>query len=269
MIGDHDPIELYLDQLVEEMHGPGSEVRRALAEAEDHLRQSESHGIAAGMTQSAAARLAIKTFGAPRVVAEKYSLLRTLASPRQMAAQAFLALVLVGSFIFIGIGVSGIAAAAGAAIYGPGFIAGDAPGVTYTTERCTDFARFHPEAATCEEAAVAHHLDETVETRLGAGVLGLLTLAGWWLLRMATRNGKLGPPTIPQLFVPMATLILFGAAFLFLGGLGILQLVSPGVGSGAGGFISAALVSMLAVVVLGIWVLRNLRHRVDGSSRSI
>lgn len=261
MIRDNDPIELYLDQLVEEMHGPGKEIRRALAETEDHLRQAEMEALEAGMPSLEAARIAIGKFGSPRVVASRYDLLRTLASPRQTALQAFLALMLVGSFIFIGIGLSGVAAAAGAAIYGPGFIAGDPPGVVYTAERCADFFEFHPEAGTCQEAAIAHHLDETVGYRLSTGVLGVLALAGWWSLKTILGRRRFGPPTIPPLFVPVSTLILFTAAFILLGGLGTMILVSSGLGSGAGAFISAAAVSLVAAIGFGTWVLRSFHKR--------
>jgi hypothetical protein len=261
MIRDSDPIELYLDQLVEEMHGPGKEIRRALAETEDHLREAQREAMEAGIPPLEAARVAIENFGSPRIVASRYDLLRTLASPRQTALQAFLALLLVGSFVFIGIGISGLAAAVGAVIYGPGFIAGDPPGVVYTAERCADFFEFHPETTTCGEAAIAHHLDETVGYRLDTGVVGVLALAGWWLLKTIAGRRTDGPPTIPPFFVPVATLILFTAAFIFLGGLGTMLLVSSGLGSGAGAFISAAVVSLLAAVGFGTWVLRSFRNR--------
>jgi HAAS len=253
-----DLIDRYLDGLVEAMNGPGRQVRRALAESEDHLRQATADGMASGMSSEKAARTAIERFGSPELVAGRYDLLRALASPAQIAIQAILALWLVAAFVLIGIGISGGVAAGGAVLYGPEFISGDLPGVTYTAERCADYLEYHPEAADCMSAAVAHHLDETVGTRVDAGILGLLLLAGWWVTRRGMRQ-RIGPSVIPALFVPITTLILFAGAFVLLGGLGTLQLVTTGSHNGAGSLVSAGLVSLLAVVLLGFWILRNLR----------
>jgi HAAS len=253
-----DLIDRYLDSLVEAMNGPGRQIRRALAESEDHLRQATADGVESGMNHEEAARTAIERFGSPELVARRYDLLRTLASPAQIAMQAVLALWLVAAFVLIGVGISGGVAAAGAVLYGPEFISGDLPGVTYTAERCADYLEYHPEAADCMAAAVAHHLDETVGTRVDAGILGLLLLAGWWVTKRSLRS-RIGPSAIPALFVPIATLTLFAGAFVLLGGLGTLQLMSTGWHNGAGSFVSAGLVSLLAVVLFGLWIVRNLR----------
>lgn len=255
---ERDAIDVYLDELVEMLDGPGAEVRRALAESEDHLREAEAAGIDAGMPAQQASLAAIDRFGSPREIAERYRLMRVMATPRQVLAQLALSLALVGSFVLIGIGLSGALAAGGAAVLGPSFISGDAPGVTYTSDRCDDFMEFHPEADKCAEAAVLHHLDETVSTRADAGILGLLLLAGWLFARRATRKSA-GPRVIPEIFVPLTATALFAAAAILLGGLGTLQWLSSGTGTGAGYFLTAGVVSLIATLLFGLLSLRRLQ----------
>ena len=257
-MSEHDPIDLYLDRLAEVLHGPGSEIRRALAESEDHLREAEAAGLRSGMSSEVASTTAIQRFGTVEEVAGRYELLRVLASPAQLAAQALLSLALVGSFVLIGIGLSGVLAAGSAAWFGEQFIAGDLPGVTYTPERCADYLEYYPDAGSCEQAAVAHHFDETVGYRMDAGVLGLLVLFGWWIARRSSKRWA-GPSAIPDVFVPLATTVLFAGAAVTLGGLGVIQLASTGGDSGAGSFLTAGAVSLLAVVIFGTWLLRSLR----------
>jgi HAAS len=264
-MAERDAIEIYLDELVELLDGPGVEVRRMLAESEDHLREAETAGIDAGMTSQQAALAAIDRFGTPREVAERYKLMRVMATPGQVLAQVALSLALVGSFVLIGIGLSGALAAGGAAVLGPSFISGDAPGVTYTPDRCDDFMGFHPEADTCAEAAVLHHLDETVGTRADAGILGLLLLAGWLLARRAARKSA-GPRVIPEVFVPLTATALFAAAAILLGGLGTVQWLSSGTGTGAGYFLTAGVVSLIATLGFGLWSLRRLQPGGPGAS---
>lgn len=256
-MSDNDLIDRYLDHLVEVLQGPGREIRRALAESEDHLRETEVAGLQAGMTAESAALDAIERFGTAEVVARRYDLLRALASPLQLAAQAFLSLCLVGAFVLIGIGISGALAAGTGVLLGEDFIAGDLPGVTYTPERCAEFLEYHPEAESCEKAAVAHHFDETVGFRLEGGVLGILTLIAWWIVSRAARR-RIGPSALSGVFVPCAATALFAAAAITLGGIGALQWAITGGNSGAGSFLTAGVVSLLATATFGVWLLKSL-----------
>jgi hypothetical protein len=259
MIPDNDPIEAYLDQLAGILNGPGHEIRRALAESEDHLRESEQNFLLEGSTREEAPHLAIERFGTADEVARRYDLMRMAASPGQLILQSVLALTRVGAFVLISIGISGIFAAVAASAFGPDFIAGDSPGVVYSPERCADFFEFHPDAATCADAAVAHHLDETIGYRISAGILGLVVLFGWWLLRRLTRE-SIGPRTIPSVFEPIAATSLFAAATILLGGFGLMQLASSGSQTGAGSLITAAIVSLLALIIFSSWMFRDLRQ---------
>jgi hypothetical protein len=64
-------IERYLDELFDRLAGTGATGRRALAEAEDHLRASAAGATARGLPADQAERVAVARFGAPAVVARK------------------------------------------------------------------------------------------------------------------------------------------------------------------------------------------------------
>jgi hypothetical protein len=175
-----------------------------------------------------------------------------------------LALALVGGVGLVAIGASGLVAAGMGAAFGKGFVAGDPPGVTYTQERCADFAEYHPEAGGCQGAAAAHHFDEVVGYRVDAGVLGLLLLGGVWLLGPRLRR-RAGGAALPDGFAATVGASLFGvaAAALLLQGVGELAL---GRATGAGQYLSGGLVSLVAFAAFAAALARVLFGR--SSSRS-
>jgi hypothetical protein len=83
---------------------------------------------------------------------------------------------LVGCVGALAVGVSGLLAEAVGRMVSPAFVAGDAPGVTYTTARCADYLEYVPTARSCAEAAAVHHWGEVVDSRVAVGVLGLFGL---------------------------------------------------------------------------------------------
>ncbi len=141
------------------------------------------------------------------------------------------------------IGASGLVAGAFGAAFGKSFVAGDTNGVTYLPARCADFLSYFPRAGSCEAAATAHHFDEVVQYRIAAGVLGLLTLAGWWLLRR--RFGGRNRGALPEGFVATIGAALFGLAALTLLALGGLPILL-GEPTGAGGLLSGGVVALVA-----------------------
>src|SRR5690349_71174 len=48
-----------------------------------------------------------------------------------------------------------------------------------SAERCADLREYYPDKPTCVAAEIAHHADEVVAVRVGAGILGLIALACW------------------------------------------------------------------------------------------
>ncbi|MGH8884352.1 MAG: hypothetical protein ACRDYX_04110 [Egibacteraceae bacterium] len=60
--------------------------------------------------------------------------------------------------------------------FGMAFVSGDAPGVTYTPQRCAEYLEYVPDAGSCGAAATVHHFGEVVEYRVALGTLGLIGL---------------------------------------------------------------------------------------------
>jgi hypothetical protein len=65
-------IERYLDELFDRLAGQGGAGRRALAEAEDHLRADAADGVARGLPAGQAEADAVARFGSAAVVARKF-----------------------------------------------------------------------------------------------------------------------------------------------------------------------------------------------------
>jgi hypothetical protein len=165
-----------------------------------------------------------------------------------LLGELVLAAVLLGGVGLTAIGVSGLLAEGMGALAGQRFVSGDPPGVSYTPDRCADFFEYAPQARTCEEAATIHHFGEVVTYRVAAGILGLLALGLWWLLRR--RRDR--PALLPDGLVPGIGAATFGAAAaaLLLESIGLLAF-----GAGAGQYLSGGLVSLVvaAAFAVGCW----------------
>ena len=69
--GDGGAVDRYLDDLFDALAGTGGAGRRALAEAEDHLRAATADRVAHGMPNEEAERDAVARFGAPAQIARQ------------------------------------------------------------------------------------------------------------------------------------------------------------------------------------------------------
>ena len=254
--GAPGPIDHYLDGLIAHLTLRPDRVRRVLAESEDHLRETAARYLDGGATRVDAERQAVLDFGPARTVARRFAREEGRLLPDMLIAEFCVSFILLAAIGLVAIGVSGAVAAVMGAAFGQPFVAGDAPGVIYTADRCADFLRFHPEAGDCAGAAVAHHYDEVVWMRIETGVLGLLALGGWWLLRRRYPAGT-GSRRLPRTFVPTATAALFGVAAIVLVGVGGMQTLF-GANSG-GAWLSGGIVSTVVFTVASASLLSRLR----------
>lgn len=251
-----DSIDGYLDRLADMVVLRGRSVRRILCESEDHLRAAVADAESHGMGRAEAERAAIERFGSPARVAHRFAAGENRL-PSGLMASVVLSLSLVAGIGMVAIGVSGGVAATMGAVAGKAYVAGDAPGVTYTPERCAEYHRLRPEAATCADAAVAHHFDEVVGYRLDAGVLGVVILAGWLVARRRRLRAERAAG-LPWSYTVIAGSLLFGVAGAGLTGLGAMGSIS-GARSGAGEMLSAGLVSAVVAAGFGVAMIRSLR----------
>lgn len=251
-----DAIDGYLDRLADLLVLRGRSVRRILCESEDHLRAAAADAEAAGADRAAAEDAAISRFGSPSTVARRFTAGENRL-PAGMVASVLLSLALVAGIGMVAVGMSGGLAAVMGGIAGKAYVAGDAPGVVYTPQRCAEYRQLQPGAATCADAAVAHHFDEVVGYRLDAGVLGVVILAGWYMARRR-RLGTNRTAGLPASYTAIVGAVLFGVAAAGLGVLAVMGSVFGG-GSGAGELLSAGVVSAVVAAAFGVAVTRSLR----------
>jgi|GEM_PF-495979 len=259
-----DPIEAYLDRLLAELSGRARNVRRILAEVDDHLHDAVDEGVAAGLSTWEAEQAALARFGSPATVARRFTRGPGRLLPVPVLSQLVLALALLAGIGLVGVGVSGALAGGMGVAFGKDFVSGDVAGVTYTPARCADYLEYHPEAGTCARAATAHHFDEIVEYRLAAGILGALVLGGLFVVRRSRRLARLiplgeGVGLLPDGFVATTGAAVFGCAagVLIVGGL-----AQTGGGSGgAGGNLSGGIVAAVIAAAFAVGLFRTLAGR--------
>ncbi len=265
-----DAIDAYLDALMLRLLDDPSRneadvaaVRRAVTESEDHLRETQRAAMANGTSDVAAARLAVERFGTVNDVAGRFRRSGTRRHDVTFGA-VVRSLWLMGGIGLIAIGVSGVVASVLGAVWGRSFVSADLPGVTYTPQRCAQYAELAPGHATCEQAAIAHHFGEVVQYRIAAGVLGLMMLLAYsaWIFALSRRGRSTS--LIPTTWFEAAGTALFGAAA------GALLLLSvgqelTGPAAGTGQYLSAGIVSLIVASVFALALARSvtrmrLRH---------
>jgi len=240
------PVERHLDDLFDRLAGTGAVGRRTLAEADDHLRATIAEGVAGGQDQLEAEQAAVARFGdngptAAEIKAVHYG-------PWVWLRPAFVGCWVAGGVGLVAVGFSGLLAELFGHLYGPAFVAGDAPGVTYTADRCADYFEYFPGAASCAAAAAEHHWGEVVTGRVALGVLGLLALLVLWAARATSRLGS-RPWTPPRLAVTVPLAVVFLAAGVGFTGISLMQLgfhdtdmVGTNLATGVASLIAAAFV---------------------------
>jgi hypothetical protein len=234
-------IDRYLDRLLAELRGSPADVRRVLAEAEEHLRDAARDGVAEGLTESEAERRAVERFGPPRSVARRFDGVFPLGESVRALAWALAPLAAVG---LIAVGVSGAISEVLGRLFGPAFVSGDLPWVRYTPQRCAELQRLFP-GHSCLDAAILDHGGEVVQFRVAAGVLGLLILGAYALVR---RRAKPPVLVLRRGLVPVAGVAVYGlaAAVLLLQGADAVSL--GGTHGGSGQWWSAGIVALVVAV---------------------
>jgi hypothetical protein len=208
------PVETFLDDLFDGLAGTGSAGRRSLAEAEDHLRSATADGVARGLSEEQAEREAVSRYGAADRAA---TALRAVHSgPARWLRPAFVGLWLAGGIGLCAAGLSGLVAELFGDLVSPQFVAADGPGVTYTAQRCAQYAEYAPSGLSCADAAAYHHWGEVVTSRVALGVLGLLALAALAVARRTTQLGRpqwrppAGSVAIPFVAVMVTAAVAYG-----------------------------------------------------------
>jgi hypothetical protein len=258
-----DAVESYLDELADRLTLRGRHLRHVLAEVDDHLVAGRAVAVRDGLDDDAAARRAVAEFGPADVVARQLS--SGSGQPTaQLVRQGTLSLLLVGAIGLLAIGLSGLVAWGAGTALGKPFVSGDAPGVTYSAQRCAQYRALAPGEPTCATAAVAHHFDEVVGYREGAGMLGLLVLAVWFVVARPWRRrapDATSYDVLPAGFAATVGAALCGAAAAVTLPGGVLQWVLDGRDNGAGALLSAGVVATVVFAGFSLSLWRSLSAR--------
>jgi hypothetical protein len=181
-----DAVEQFLDRLLVSLSGSPRQVRYTLAEVEAHLRDAVAEGMAAGLSERDAQAWAVERMGPVHTVTggpavftrPSGALLRRLA----------LTACLVGGAGLAAIGGAGLIGRWFQAVYGTKFLTAPWPPGSYTRADCADWLAGDKGTRSCVTAMLADHAGDIMLEATAAGVLGLLVLATYVVLRMRWRD---------------------------------------------------------------------------------
>jgi hypothetical protein len=248
-------IDRYLDRLLLELRGSAGDVRRILAEAEEHLRDAAQDGVESGLPEEEAQRRAVERFGSPHMVARRFG---GAALPRGEIVRALArALVPFGAIGLVAVGISGAVSEVFGHAFGPAFVSGDLPWVRYSAQRCAEVQEYFP-GRSCQDAVTLDHWGEVVQFRVAFGVLGLLVLGGYLLARRRARPADV---VLRPGLVPVAGVTLYGLAAAVLLGQSVDTAMLGGVRAGSGQWLSGGIVALVVAVAYGRTVCRSLLVR--------
>ena len=246
------PIEDYLDGLTVALRRESPRrARHLVSEAEAHLYDVAAELVASGSAPPDAEAQAVARFGSVYDVARAEA--RAVPSSRGAAvAKVGMSGLLLGSIGAIAVGASGLIAAAIRLIGGIGTIVDLNSGPSLSVTNCTRWLALDPSAPTCQAAALNDWALETIVYRVAFGILGLIALGVYFLMRPVARTHGIGP--LPRTISDTIAATLFGVAGLWTLGMGI----DAGVlHQGWGQWISAAAVSLPVGVFFGLRLLRR------------
>ena len=237
-----DPIERYLRELADELLVSGRERARILAEAEDHLRESEQALIEDGMRIEEAGAQAIAWFGDASEAGARFN--RTSLRAQLHGVPWYIAVFVGAGFLTMGassllsslLSMSFGARSAGAAAF---------PG------------REHQGGGAPREA---RGFEEFIGSFADGAALGGLMLGGTWLLRNSVRrrNGERGARA--RMAFGLLALAAFGTTGLLLIPLGVWQIVRyPGTGGGY--WLASGLAAIGALLVYAAWTTWDVQAR--------
>ncbi len=255
-----DLVEEYLDELYTKLRGSPRHGRRLLAEAEDHLRQGVEEGLAGGLSLREAQEHAVSSFGSVRAVVRAHDTRLRRVPGAAVLADLVMSGWKLGAVGLLAVGASGLVAAAMNQILGRAFVAAVTPGIRLPAADCRYWLHNWPGAHRCAQAYLLESSSDAVSLRVGAGLLGLLLLGGYYLAR---RRGW-SPGVLPDAFTPTIAVSLFGMAGLGLAWLAAMRgggLVALGGITGPGFYLSGALVALAMAAGYGVKLHRSLlRH---------
>jgi hypothetical protein len=263
VVGVSDPVLDYLRQVRLSLRTPDAD--RILAEAEDHLRDAVSAGLAAGLTEREAAEAAVSSFGSVRAVVRAHTARpRSLVKGRRPAAvigDVIMSAWKLGGIGLTAIGASGVVVLIMNHVLGRAFV-GQAPSsVTFPQFKCAYWLSAWPTAHTCAQAAMLENSSDAVVLRIVGGIAGVALLEGYFLFRYLLRRRGREPEVLLAGYFPALAACVFGAG---ASGLAFLQLTGLTVREGPGVYLSGVIVAAVMAAWYGHRARPVFRHLVHG-----
>ena len=211
-----DPIEAYLDRLFVALSGAPRDIRRALAEAEQHLHESAADLEASGLSREAARAEAVRRMGSAEVTAGPPRV--TVYLTPALRRRAALSLLLISGVAGVACGLAGVFGLIVRALWGPAAIATAFPADSYTAAECRHWQATTPTEHGCVDVTTAVHASHYLIDTLACGMIGVLVLALYVpLQRRWSLPGRLGELFDLELLVGAAAAGVVAAIFLVRG----------------------------------------------------
>jgi hypothetical protein len=252
-----DLIEDYLDRLLFSISGSPRQVRHTLAEVEEHLRDAVAEGMAEGLPEPEAQARAVARMGPVTAIAGRGALIArpSLALARRLVLTA--ALVAGGGLIAIG--GAGLIGRLLAAAAGDKFLTAPWPPGTYTQSDCARWLAGDPRTHSCVTAMLADHTGDYLLQTAAAGVLGLLVLGLYLMLRQRWRD-RATLTALPRGAAQLAGAVMAGVAAIGCFA-NVADIESTQHGIGAGQPLSLGIAASATAAVFGLWLARTVRSR--------
>jgi hypothetical protein len=240
-----DLIEQYLGRLRASL--PARDADRIIAEAEDHLRETERSGLAAGLTGLEAQGAAISAFGSVTAVvrAHRARHFRSGAMAGDLATVTWKLIWLV----LLAAGLTGVLDVIMEFAVGGDFLAGLVPSLT--AAQCRHIMSQYPYAAgNCSQASFLGGRHGLLTACTVAGLLGIVLFLTYLALRDVQRSrGRGAWQVLPAGFFPAVAVSAFG---LLAAGLSWRTGVISADGDGPGGLMTGAAVAIAVAVFYGL-----------------
>jgi hypothetical protein len=181
-----DVIEQFLDRLLVSLSGSPRQVRHTLAEVEAHLRDAAAEGVAAGLSEQDAQLWAVERMGPVHEVTGGPAALTRPSGA--LLRRLTLTACLVGGAGLAAVGGAGLIGRWFEAVRGNEFLTAPWPPGSYTQADCARWLAGDPGTHSCVTAMLADHAGDIMMEATAAGVLGVLILAVYVVLRMRWRD---------------------------------------------------------------------------------
>ena len=147
---------------------------------EAHLDDAVMAGVTAGLSDTEARAAAVRSVGPVEgVVARSAGPWRNGPLRRRVA----LGLLLIGGVGGLAVGLGGLIAAVVRAVGGERLVGAPFPTGSYTASDCARWLSNYPRAKNCLSAMTQDHADDFLRNTAAAGVLGMLALVAYRILR--------------------------------------------------------------------------------------